>query len=102
MNGSNTMHLAVGAGKDGNLYVVNRDNMGKFNPNNNTAIYQELAGALPGGVWAMPAYFNGTLYYGASGDKLRALPIVSAQVAATASSKEPFAFGCCFPRCSAM
>ena len=23
-------HLAVGAGKDGNIYVVNRDNMGKF------------------------------------------------------------------------
>ena len=28
----NTQHLAVGAGKDSNLYVVNRDNMGKFNP----------------------------------------------------------------------
>ena len=25
-----TLHLAVGAGKDGNLYVVNRDSMGKF------------------------------------------------------------------------
>ena len=24
-------HLAVGAGKDGNIYVVDRDNMGKFN-----------------------------------------------------------------------
>jgi glucose dehydrogenase len=23
-------HLVVGAGKDGNLYVVNRDSMGKF------------------------------------------------------------------------
>ena len=25
-----TMHLAVGAGKDSNLYVVNRDSMGKL------------------------------------------------------------------------
>ncbi len=37
----NTLHLAVGAGKDGNIYVVNRDNMGKFDPNSNH-IYQQL------------------------------------------------------------
>src|SRR5438045_4811207 len=34
------LHLAVGAGKDGHIYVVNRDSMGKFNPNGNS-IYQE-------------------------------------------------------------
>src|ERR1700757_2103519 len=27
----NTVHLAVAAGKDANIYVVNRDSMGKFN-----------------------------------------------------------------------
>ena len=26
------VHLVVGAGKDGNIYVANRDNMGKWNP----------------------------------------------------------------------
>ena len=49
----NTWHLAVGAGKDGNLYAVSRDSMGKFSPNNGS-IYQELAGALPGGVLRCP------------------------------------------------
>ena len=49
-----TMHLAVGAGKDSNLYVVNRDSMGKFNASNNNSIYQELAAALPGGVLPCP------------------------------------------------
>ena len=38
--------LAVGAGKDGNLYLVDRSNMGKFNPTNDNAIYQELDGVL--------------------------------------------------------
>ena len=38
-------HLAVGAGKDENIYVVDRDNMGKFNPTSNN-IYQELAKGL--------------------------------------------------------
>ena len=39
-----TRHLAVGAGKDGNLYVVDRDNMGKFNAtaNNNWQVLAEV------------------------------------------------------------
>ena len=41
-----TRHLAVGAGKDGNIYVVDRDSMGKFNSQNNDAIYQEISGAI--------------------------------------------------------
>ena len=74
-----TVHLAVGAGKDTNLYVVNRDAMGKFNPNSNN-IYQELAGALPGGVYSMPAYFNSTVYYGAVGNPIKAFTIANAKL----------------------
>ena len=86
-------HLAVGAGKDQNIYVVNRDSMGKFNAQNNNAIYQEITGAI-GGVWSMPAYFNNTIYYGAVGDTLKAFPIVNARLAATASfaSTNSFAY----------
>jgi Immunoglobulin domain/Immunoglobulin I-set domain len=82
----NTWHLAVGAGKDTNMYIVNRDMMGKFNVQNDNAIYQQLSGALPGGVWAMPAYFNGTIYYGSVGAALQAFPITNAKVAAASSS----------------
>jgi hypothetical protein len=59
-----TRHLAIGAGKDTNIYLVDRDRMGKFNPASNSNIYQELAGALPGGEWATAAYFNGSVYFG--------------------------------------
>ena len=55
--------LGVGAGKDTNLYVVNRNYMGKFNSNSNN-LYQELDGVLPGGIWSMPAAWNGNIYYG--------------------------------------
>jgi FG-GAP-like repeat len=66
-------HLAIGAGKDTNIYLVDRDNMGKFVPGatSNKNIYQELAGALPGGEWATAAYFNGSVYYGPRGGALR-------------------------------
>jgi len=65
-------HLAVGAGKDAKIYLVNRDNMGKSNPNNNNQIYQQLSGSLGGRVFASPAYFNKTIYYGAVGDSIKA------------------------------
>lgn len=84
--------LAVGAGKDGNLYLVDRSNMGKFNPANDNAIYQELDGVLPGGVWAMPAYFNGTLYYGSVGNHLQAFPFLNARLT-NRSSQTIIVFG---------
>jgi hypothetical protein len=84
--------LAVGAGKDSNIYLVDRTNMGKFNPANDNAIYQELDGVLPGGVWAMPTYFNGTLYYGSVSQKLKAFPFQNARLAAV-SSQTPGVFG---------
>jgi len=86
-----TWHLAVGAGKDSNLYVVNRDNMGKFNPSANN-IYQELAGALPGGVWSMPAYFNNAIYYGPVGGTLRAFSITNARLTTAPTSQTSAVF----------
>jgi hypothetical protein len=87
-----TRHLAVGAGKDAHIYVVDRDNMGKFNPANNSQIYQEIAGQLAGPVFSMPAYFNGVIYYGAVNDNLKAFPVTSALVAASPSSHSGNAF----------
>jgi len=88
----NTWHLAVGAGKDGNLYVVNRDSMGKFSSSNNN-IYQELSGGLPGGVWAMPAYFNNTVYYGSVGNQIQAFTITNATLSTSATSQTANSFG---------
>jgi outer membrane protein assembly factor BamB len=81
--GNATHHLAVGAGKDGNLYVVSRDSMGKFDPNGND-IWQQLDGALPGGIWSTPAYYNHTLYYGPNGRPLMSFVISGAKLAASA------------------
>jgi hypothetical protein len=64
--------LVVGAGKDANIYLANRTNMGKFNPNNNSQIYQELTGVLAGQVFSAPAFADGSVYYGAVGDNIKA------------------------------
>jgi hypothetical protein len=87
-----TRHLAVGSGKDANIYVVDRDNMGKFNASKDN-IYQQINGQLGGGVWAKPSYFNGTVYYGAVNDTIKAFPIVSGKLAITPSSQSAHQFG---------
>ncbi|MGB6596908.1 MAG: hypothetical protein WBE70_07275 [Candidatus Acidiferrum sp.] len=98
----NTRHLAVGSGKDSVIYVVDRDNMGKFNGGQDN-IYQQISGQLGGGVWSKPSYFNSTVYYGAVGDHLKSFPIVDAQLAATPAtqSSESFAYPGTTPSISA-
>jgi len=104
---NNVRHLAVGAGKDGDIYVVDRDNMGKFNPVDNSNAYQDIQGVLSGysqgAEFGMPAYFNNTIYYGAVTKDLMAFPITSAKLASSASSKtsSTFAFPGTTPSISA-
>jgi hypothetical protein len=85
-------HLAVGAGKDSNIYVVDRDAMGKFDANRNH-IYQEISGALTGGVFSMPAYFNHTVYYGAVEDHIKSFKIHLALLAISPTSQTGNIFG---------
>jgi hypothetical protein len=74
--GGGSVSLAVGAGKDGHIYVVNQNNLGKFNSTSDS-IYQNMSSAVPGGVWASPAWFNSTLYYGDVGGTLKAFKFAS-------------------------
>jgi len=85
--------LVVGAGKDANIYLANRANMGKFNPNNNSQIYQELTGAL-GSVFSAPAFADGRIYYGAVDDKIKAFSFnASGLLNATPASATGTQFG---------
>ncbi|HEX8756026.1 MAG TPA: hypothetical protein VF745_06790 [Steroidobacteraceae bacterium] len=83
--GGTVRHLIVGAGKDGTLYVVNRDDMGKFSSSAN-ADWQELDAALPGGAFSSPAYFNGTVYYADVGGPLKAFTVTAAKLSSQPAS----------------
>ena len=85
-------HLAVGAGKDGHLYVVNRDSMGKFNSSTNKSIWQDLANVLPGGIWSAPAYFNGSVYYADVSGTLKAFAVNNALLGAAPASQSNMTF----------
>jgi outer membrane protein assembly factor BamB len=85
-------HLVVGAGKDGNIYVVNRDSMGKFNSSGNAQIWQQVSGALPAGIWSTPAYFNATVYYADSGAALKAFALAAAKLQSAPQSQSQTQF----------
>jgi hypothetical protein len=84
-------HLVVGAGKDSNLYLVDRDNMGKYSASSNQ-IYQELVGVLRGGEWATSAYFNGHVYYGPVRGALLSFSFDNARLGTTPSSRSSNTF----------
>jgi hypothetical protein len=90
--GGTTRYLAVGAGKDGNIYVVDQTNMGKFNTTSNK-IYQQIKGVLGAGMWAMPAYFNGNVYFGPQLGSLKQFTFSQAKLSTTAASVTSISYG---------
>jgi hypothetical protein len=95
-------HLLVGCGKEGRIYVLDRDNLGHFNSVSDSQIVQSLPGAV-GGTWSSPAFFNGQIYYQGSGDVLKSFHIANALITTppTGSSTTSFGFPGATPSISA-
>lgn len=86
-------HLLVGCGKGGTIYLVDRDAMGHYNPQNNSQIVQSLELAIPRGTWSMPAYFNSAIYYLGFDDVLKAFRITNGQLSPAPISQARVSFG---------
>jgi hypothetical protein len=72
-NSSSTPHETIGGGKDGNIFVVNRDEMGSFSPNQNNVIQTVHTGTQQyNNIFSTPVYWNGSIYYHCSHDVLHA------------------------------
>jgi hypothetical protein len=84
-------HVLIGAGKQGVIYSVNRDGMGKYNAASNKNI-QSLAGLSSRGLFGSPAYWNGNVYFAAWDDYVRAFQVTNGMVAQTSHSSITLAF----------
>ena len=71
-NSSSTPYEVIGGGKDGNLFVVNRSNMGSFSSATNNVIQTVHTGVHQfDNIFSTPVYWNGYLYIHCEGDVLR-------------------------------
>jgi hypothetical protein len=80
-------NLLIGGGKDGTLYLIDRNNMGKFDPTRDHVV-QEVHGLFGQGVWGSPDYINNSLYIAgsnATGNTAKALSISGARLSAPTS-----------------
>ncbi|HYM11045.1 MAG TPA: chitobiase/beta-hexosaminidase C-terminal domain-containing protein [Bryobacterales bacterium] len=91
LGGTTHPNLLAGAGKEGKIYLVDRGGMGQFNSGADNVV-QSLPGAI-GSSFGMPAFFNNTLYYGGSGDSLKAFSFSGGLLSTSPTSKTAATFG---------
>jgi hypothetical protein len=80
-------HVLVQAGKSGTIYVVDRDAMSGFNAASDN-IVQEFQTEI-GGIWGMPAYWNGNVYVWGKNDNLKAFSVTNGNLSAGPNSVGP-------------
>jgi len=92
-------HEMVGAGKEGRIYVVNRDSMGRFHQGDDTQIIQSIPNALGQHSnhiyersYSTPAYWAGWVYFIGSDDNVRSFKIHSGLLTTTPTSISPDTF----------
>lgn len=95
-SGATDPNLVIEGGKDGKLYLINRDAMGKFNPNTNSNVETVTLGRPDpiNGLFSTPAAIGNSIYFGEVGERLELFTfsrglLSSAPTAETANS---FAF----------
>jgi hypothetical protein len=98
--GTTHPHLLVSAGKNGTVYLVDRDNMGHYNSRDDSQIVQSLVNIFPFGVTApgnhsAPVYFNHTVYFAPVDDNILAFTLANGLLSPSPTSRTPapaFAF----------
>jgi hypothetical protein len=84
-------HVMVVSGKQGRLYVINRDQMTRNNSyycngcSSDPEILQTVDGI--GGLWSMPAYWNGNMYFWGNGDNLKAYSMTGGVLSTSPTSQ---------------
>ena len=77
-------HLLVQAGKQGSIYLVDRDNMGGYSTTSDNVV-QEITNQIKG-LWSMPAYWNNNVYFWGRGDHLKAFSFNGGLLSTTPTS----------------
>ena len=90
-------HLGISAGKEGRIYLLDRDNLGKFHSGDDSQIVQSIPNALGtttnGRNLSTAVYWQGNIYYAGHADVMKQFSIVNGMFATTPSSTSAHSFG---------
>lgn len=87
---SGPAHLMVAGGKGGQLYVINRDNMGKNHVADNNQIVQQIA--LTGGLFGVPAAWGNHVYVQALKGPMQCYTNNGGQFSLTSNTGQTFGY----------
>jgi hypothetical protein len=96
-------HLLVTASKGGTIYLIDRNNMGRFNPINDNQIVQSLPNIFPnpggstGGNFSVPVYFNGFVYFSPVAGTIQAFQLSNGLLSIAPTSQSAAAVPYAFP-----
>ena len=71
-NSSNTPHELIGGGKDGRIFVIDRDNMGQFQMTDHIIQVVQTGVTQFDNIYSTPTFWNGNVYYHCANDVVRA------------------------------
>lgn len=85
-------HLLMVSGKEGRIYLIDRDNLGHFNSTYDTQIVQEIYQEL-GSNFSTPSYYQGSVYLAAWNDTLKKFALSNGLLSVTPVSQSSHVFG---------
>ncbi|HEV2176015.1 MAG TPA: hypothetical protein VGW33_02250 [Terriglobia bacterium] len=87
-------HELLGGGKDGNVFVINRDSMGGYNNTSNNVLQTVHTGTSEfDNIFSTPVYWNGMIYIHGNDDVLRAFSWNAGATGGQQLSSSPVATG---------
>jgi len=90
-------HLGISAGKEGRIYLLNRDNLGKFHSGDDSQIVQSIPNALGtttnGRNLSSAVYWQGNVYYAGHADTMKQFQIANGMFSTTPFSTSTHSFG---------
>ena len=75
---NSSAHLAVSGVKSGTMYLLDRDDMGRFNASADRALQEIALEKADDSLYGGPAYYNGYVYWGASDQPMEAFALTLA------------------------
>lgn len=84
-------HELVAGGKQGTLYLINRDDMGEYNPDSDDVI-QSIPNAVVSELAGAPSYWNGSVYIAGESDYIKQFDLINGALTTTPISETSVIF----------